>query len=73
MRATLEWFHAFVASDFGDPSVGEAMVGRALASFRALGDRWGIAAALSTRAKLAMIRGDPAAAPRRPAEPGDIP
>jgi predicted ATPase/DNA-binding SARP family transcriptional activator len=62
MRATLEWFHAFVASDFGDPSVGEALVGRALASFRALGDRWGIAAALSTRAKLAMIRGDPAAA-----------
>ena len=62
VRATLEWFHAFVASDFGDPSVGEAMVGQALASFRALGDQWGIAAALSTRAKLAMIRGDPAAA-----------
>jgi tetratricopeptide (TPR) repeat protein len=60
VRATLEWFHAFVASDFGDPSVGEAMVGEALASFRALGDQWGIAAGLSTRAKLAMIRGDPA-------------
>ena len=62
MRATLEWFHGFVASDFGDPSVGEAMVGRALASFRAFGDRWGIAAALSTRAKVAMVRGDPATA-----------
>jgi predicted ATPase/DNA-binding SARP family transcriptional activator len=62
MRATLEWFHAFVASDFGDPSVGEAMVDQALASFRALGDRWGIAAALSTRAKLTIVRGDPAAA-----------
>jgi ATP/maltotriose-dependent transcriptional regulator MalT len=60
VRATLEWFHAFVASDFGDPSVGETMVGEALTSFRALGDQWGIAAALSTRAKLAMIRGDPA-------------
>jgi predicted ATPase len=60
IRATLEWFHAFVASDFGDPSVGEAMVDRALASFRALGGQWGTAAALSTRAKLAMIRGDPA-------------
>src|SRR5262249_27705446 len=58
VRAMLEWFHAFVASDFGDPSVGEAMTGRALASFRALGDQWSIAAALSTRAKLAMIRGD---------------
>jgi predicted ATPase/DNA-binding SARP family transcriptional activator len=64
IRATLEWFHAFVASDFGDPSVGEAMVGQALASFRSLGDQWGIAAALSTRAKLAMVRGDPATAQR---------
>ena len=36
------------------------LVGEALTSFRALGDQWGIAAALSTRAKLAMIRGDPA-------------
>jgi predicted ATPase/DNA-binding SARP family transcriptional activator len=62
VRATLEWFHGFVASDFGDPSVGEAIVGRALADFRALGHRWGIAAALSTRAKLAMVRGDPATA-----------
>jgi predicted ATPase/DNA-binding SARP family transcriptional activator len=62
VRAGLEWFHGFVASDFGDPAVGEAIVGRALADFRALGHRWGIAAALSTRAKLAMVRGDPAAA-----------
>jgi predicted ATPase/DNA-binding SARP family transcriptional activator len=61
-RATLEWFHGFVASDFGDPAVGEALAGRAIAGFRALGDQWGIAATLSTRAKLAMIRGDPAAA-----------
>jgi predicted ATPase/DNA-binding SARP family transcriptional activator len=64
IRATLEWFYAFMASDFGDPSVGEAMIGQALAGFRALGDQWGIAAALSTRAKLAIIRGDPATAHR---------
>jgi predicted ATPase/DNA-binding SARP family transcriptional activator len=64
VQATLEWFHAFVASDFGDPAAADAMAGRALASFRTLGDRWGIAAALSTRAKLAMTRGDPAAAHR---------
>jgi predicted ATPase/DNA-binding SARP family transcriptional activator len=63
-RATLEWFHAFVASDFGDPSVAGAMTDQALASFQALGDQWGIAAALSTRAKLAMIGDDPAAARR---------
>ena len=60
VRATMEWFHAFVASDFGDPSVSEIMAGRALARFQALDDRWGIAAVLSTRAKLAMIRGDQA-------------
>ena len=40
------------------------MAGQALASFRTLGDRWGIAAALSTRAKLAVIRGDLPAAHR---------
>jgi predicted ATPase/DNA-binding SARP family transcriptional activator len=63
-RATLEWFQAFVASDFGDPSLSEAMTDRALASFRALSHPWGIAAALSTRAKLEVIRGDCAAARR---------
>jgi predicted ATPase/DNA-binding SARP family transcriptional activator len=63
-RALLQWFHAFVASDFGDPSVAEAMLGDAVASFRATGDQWGMAAALSTRAKLAMIRGDNASAQR---------
>jgi predicted ATPase/DNA-binding SARP family transcriptional activator len=62
MRATAEWFLGFAASDFGDPSAGEAMISRALAGFRALGDQWGIAAALSTRAKQAIIRGDRAAA-----------
>jgi predicted ATPase/DNA-binding SARP family transcriptional activator len=63
-RALLQWFHAFVASDFGDPSVAEDLLRTALASFRALGDQWGIAAALSTRAKIAMIRGDRAATQR---------
>jgi predicted ATPase/DNA-binding SARP family transcriptional activator len=63
-RAVLDWFHAFVASDFGDPAAAEPLVGNALARFRALNDQWGIAAALSTRAKVAMIRGDRAAASR---------
>jgi predicted ATPase/DNA-binding SARP family transcriptional activator len=62
IRATLEWFLAFVASDFGDPSGSEAMIVRALDGFRVLGNRWGTAAALSTRAKLAVVRGDAAAA-----------
>jgi predicted ATPase/DNA-binding SARP family transcriptional activator len=63
-RAILHWFQAFVASDFGDPSFAEALLGTALADFRALGDQWGIAAALSTQAKVAMIRGDRAATQR---------
>ena len=63
-RAMLDWFHAFVASDFGDPSVAEELLSSALADFRAQGDQWGIAAALSTHAKVAMIRGDRAAARR---------
>jgi tetratricopeptide (TPR) repeat protein len=60
----LQWFQAFVASDFGDPSVAEALLGDAVASFQTLRDQWGIAAALSTRAKIAMIRGDRAATRR---------
>jgi predicted ATPase/DNA-binding SARP family transcriptional activator len=63
-QALLQWFHAFVASDSGDPSVAEDLLGSALARFRARGDRWGIAAALSTRAKMAMIRGDVATTQR---------
>ncbi|HEX3711538.1 MAG TPA: BTAD domain-containing putative transcriptional regulator [Trebonia sp.] len=57
-RAVLEWFHAFAASDFGDPAVAGALAADALARFSALGDQWGMAAALSTQAKVATIRGD---------------
>ncbi len=57
-RAEAEWFLGFVTSDFGDLSLSEELTGRALAAFEASGDRWGIAAALSTRAKHASIRGD---------------
>ncbi|MFI5943291.1 AfsR/SARP family transcriptional regulator [Streptomyces uncialis] len=39
----------------------EVLVDRALTSFRADGDRWGIAAALSTRAVQRLLRGDLAA------------
>jgi predicted ATPase/DNA-binding SARP family transcriptional activator len=57
-RAEAEWFLGFGTSDFGDLSMSEELTGRALAAFEASGDRWGIAAALSTRAKHASIRGD---------------
>jgi predicted ATPase/DNA-binding SARP family transcriptional activator len=57
-RARAEWFLGFVACDLGDLSVSEELVGRALRTARAVADRWCIAAALSTRAKQAMLRGD---------------
>jgi predicted ATPase/DNA-binding SARP family transcriptional activator len=57
-RAESEWFLGFGTSDFGDLSPSEELTGRALAAFEASGNRWGIAAALSTRAKHASIRGD---------------
>jgi predicted ATPase/DNA-binding SARP family transcriptional activator len=57
-RAEAEWFLGFGLSDFGDLTPSEELTGRALAAFEASADRWGIAAALSTRAKHASIRGD---------------
>ncbi len=60
-RAAAEWFLGFATSDFGDLAPSEDLVSRALAAFRAIGDRWGVGAALSTRAKQAAARGDLAA------------
>ncbi len=57
-RARAEWFLGFVACDLGDLSVSEELVNRALRTARAVKDRWCIAAALSTKAKQAMVRGD---------------
>jgi predicted ATPase/DNA-binding SARP family transcriptional activator len=57
-RARAEWFLGFVECDLGDLSVSEELVNRALRTARAVADRWCIAAALSTRAKQAMLRGE---------------
>src|SRR5262249_34942978 len=57
-RARAEWFLTLVRWAYGDFAVHEARVNDALAVFEAAGDRWGTAAALSTRAKLAIGRGD---------------
>jgi predicted ATPase/DNA-binding SARP family transcriptional activator len=57
-RARAEWFLGFVECDLGDLSVSEELVDRALRGARSVADRWCIAAALSTRAKQAMLRGD---------------
>jgi predicted ATPase/DNA-binding SARP family transcriptional activator len=58
VRARAEWFLGFVECDLGDLSVSEELVNRALRTARAVADRWCSAAALSTKAKQAMLRGD---------------
>ncbi|GAA4640324.1 hypothetical protein GCM10023196_105360 [Actinoallomurus vinaceus] len=60
-RARAEWFLTLAHWAYGDFAVHEARVNHALATFEAAGDRWSTAAALSTRAKLAIGRGDLAA------------
>jgi predicted ATPase/DNA-binding SARP family transcriptional activator len=60
-RARAEWFLAAAIVDSGDQTATGRLLDRALDTFRATGDRWGEAAALSTRAMLAHIRGDTAA------------
>ncbi|MGA4844409.1 ATP-binding protein [Streptomyces sp. G45] len=57
-RVRARWFLGFIECDFGDLAVSERLVGAALAAAEELGDRWSVAAALGTRAKHAMVRGD---------------
>ncbi|MFI0354309.1 BTAD domain-containing putative transcriptional regulator [Actinomadura sp. 9N407] len=57
-RAWACWFLGYCTLGFGDASVGFALVERALQEHRALGDRWGVAAALSIRAETALYRAD---------------
>ncbi|MDT0306640.1 BTAD domain-containing putative transcriptional regulator [Streptomyces sp. DSM 44917] len=56
--ARARWFLSLTRWAFGDHRAHEAWVDRALAAFRALGDTWGTAAALATRARLAVGRAD---------------
>ncbi|MFD5321517.1 ATP-binding protein [Streptomyces sp. NPDC127098] len=59
--AHAEWFLALSHWAVGEKSEHGARVERALGTFRRLGDRWGEAAALSTRARLAVGHADFAA------------
>jgi len=63
-RARAQWLLGFADSDWGEITTSEILVTQALASCRDHGDLWGTAAALSTRAKQAYIRGDLAAVER---------
>ncbi|MEU6734001.1 BTAD domain-containing putative transcriptional regulator [Streptomyces physcomitrii] len=60
-RARAEWFLGFAQWEVGNSAASEEHVNRALLDFRALQDPWGVAAALNSRAALAMARGDLAA------------
>ncbi|MFI0155066.1 BTAD domain-containing putative transcriptional regulator [Streptomyces lydicus] len=64
-RAWAQWFLGYAQVGLGDPVAAAARLDRSLAAFRALGDRWGTAACLSSRAQ--GTRGD-LAARRRDAE-----
>ncbi|MEV4630620.1 BTAD domain-containing putative transcriptional regulator [Micromonospora sp. NPDC049523] len=57
-RATALWFLGFTQIGYGEMGGNEERIGRALAAFRELGDRWGTAAALSARATQAVLHGD---------------
>ncbi|GAA4182135.1 BTAD domain-containing putative transcriptional regulator [Streptosporangium oxazolinicum] len=57
-RARAQWFLLLTGMGIGDLSAGEKLLDEALTTFGELGDRWGTAAALVTRAKHAHIRGD---------------
>ncbi len=54
----VEWFLAGAYIDLGDAAAAAKLLAKALAEFRATGDRWGEAAALSTRAMLGHLRHD---------------
>jgi tetratricopeptide (TPR) repeat protein len=56
-QARMEWFLGSNLYGIGDLSPSEELVNKALATFRSLGDRWGIAAALSSRSFQAKLRG----------------
>ncbi|GAA3473808.1 AfsR/SARP family transcriptional regulator [Nonomuraea roseola] len=60
-QAFADWFMSYVRWAYGDHAVHGVRVERALAAFRRQGDRWGVAAALCVRARLALVRGDLAA------------
>ncbi|MFI1016627.1 BTAD domain-containing putative transcriptional regulator [Streptomyces sp. NPDC020965] len=63
-RARAGWFLAQVTTVSGVMTAGEELVRRSLDDFRALDDRWGVAAALGVRAVQRRVRGELAASRR---------
>ncbi|MDB1089989.1 BTAD domain-containing putative transcriptional regulator [Streptomyces sp. ACA25] len=59
LHARAAWFLGYASLHAGENLArSEVLVDRALTGFRSSGDRWGTAAALSTRAAQALLRGD---------------
>ncbi|MFI0450746.1 AfsR/SARP family transcriptional regulator [Actinomadura sp. 6N118] len=71
-RARALWFLSFVHLSYGDLATSEQLVASALADFRATGDRWGLAAALATRAGQATFRADLTTLDRAATESAEI-
>ncbi|MFC8078858.1 BTAD domain-containing putative transcriptional regulator [Streptomyces sp. NPDC057307] len=57
-QARARWFLASNLYGIGDPAPSRALIESALATFRSLGDGWGTAAALASRAFHAKLRGE---------------
>ncbi|MBT2401539.1 winged helix-turn-helix domain-containing protein [Streptomyces sp. ISL-100] len=57
-HARAQWFLASSLYGIGDLGPSEDLIHRALATFRSVGDRWGIAAALGSLTFHAKLRGD---------------
>ncbi|MFI7707356.1 AfsR/SARP family transcriptional regulator [Nonomuraea sp. NPDC049480] len=57
-RTRAGWLLAFAVTRFGDFAVGEELLNRVLTDSRARGDRWALAAGLSTRGMQTYVRGD---------------
>ncbi|MGW6056128.1 BTAD domain-containing putative transcriptional regulator [Streptomyces sp. NPDC055189] len=57
-RTRVGWFLGHAVTRFGDRAVGEELTERVLTASRALDDRWGVAAGLSTRGMQTYVCGD---------------
>ncbi|WP_344891241.1 BTAD domain-containing putative transcriptional regulator, partial [Nonomuraea antimicrobica] len=57
-RTRAGWLLGFAVTRFGDFAVGEELLNRVLTESRALGDRWALAAGLSTRGMQTYVCGD---------------
>ncbi|MDT0611058.1 BTAD domain-containing putative transcriptional regulator [Streptomyces lancefieldiae] len=58
VKAWAQWFLAHALSGTGDLLEGEALTKASLDGFRAMGERWGEAAALADRSVQRLLRGD---------------